>query len=127
MMHVLIIEPDRLLGRTYTDALKAAGYSVAYAPTAQAAIVAADEKMPDIVVLEMLLPTHNGIAFLQEFRSYQDWQQVPVSLHTFVAPHTYQDIQPILQEQYGVVSWLYKPQAQLRHLLAAVKQQLVEA
>lgn len=123
-MHILVIEPDRLLGRTYVDALRGAGYSVQYAPSAQTAITAADEKTPDLVVLEMLLPSHNGIAFLQEFRSYQDWQAIPVVLHTFVAPQSYQDVLPILKEQYGIVAWLYKPQAQLRHLLAAVRDQL---
>lgn len=125
-MHVLLIEPDRLLGKTYADALRAKGFTVTHATSAQSAIGAADEVTPQLVILELLLPSHNGIAFLQEFRSYHDWQQVPVLLHTFVAPQTYQDIQPVLQEQYGVVGWLYKPQTSLQKLIALVRNQLAE-
>src|SRR5438132_74554 len=83
-MHILLIEPDRPQARTLASALQQAGHTVAHAVSAQGAVHLADEQSPDVVVLELQLPQHNGVEFLYEFRSYPEWLHVPVVLHTFV-------------------------------------------
>lgn len=119
-MRILLIEPDSLLARTYSEALRAAGHNVDHALSGQSAVALADEHLPDMVVLEMQLPGQNGIAFLQEFRSYPDWQAVPVLLHTYIAPQGKEDIQAIVTREYGVIGWLYKPQTSLTQLLSVL-------
>lgn len=119
-MHILLIEPDVVLARTYKSALQSAGHSVAHATSAQHAIIAADEQAPDLVVLELQLPSHNGIAFLQEFQSYSDWADVPVVFHTYVPARTNGDAHKIMRHEYGVEHWLYKPQTTLVQFLATV-------
>lgn len=121
-MHILVVEPDILLGGTYVRALEMAGHRAHHATTAQMAIQMADATTPDIVVLELQLPGPNGVAFLQEFRSYPDWRSVPVIFHTYVMPHAQRQLRDVVADQYGVVSWLYKPQTSLEHLLAIVRQ-----
>lgn len=59
-----------------------AGHSVAHAKTAQQAVFLADEHKPDVVVLEPQMARHNGIEFLYEFKSYPEWQRIPVILLT---------------------------------------------
>ncbi len=115
-MHILLIEPDIHLADAYRRAMQTAGHSVAHAFTAQEALEAADEQLPDIVALEIQLPGANGIAFLQEFRSYQDWLAIPVVLHTYVPPYGQSDLRAVLEQQFGVVAWLYKPKTGLTHL-----------
>ncbi|HSX42518.1 MAG TPA: response regulator [Candidatus Saccharimonadales bacterium] len=120
-MHVLLIEPDKLLAQVYTLALERAGHSVAHARSAQAAVHAADEQLPDVVVLELQLPRHNGIEFLYEFRSYSEWRHIPVLLHTYVRPG---ELAPAatLHDQLGVLATLYKPATNLEQLCMAVAQ-----
>lgn len=78
MKRVLIIEPDMVIGGQIRDYLDSSGYTVQLVQNAQEAIVAADNTRPNIVVLELLLVKHSGIEFLYEFRSYKEWQNIPV-------------------------------------------------
>ena len=75
--------------------------------------------MPDVVVLELQLPGHNGVEFLYEFRSYPEWLHVPVVLHTFVPPAELTRA-VTLEAELGVRKMLYKPAATLTALCAAV-------
>jgi CheY-like chemotaxis protein len=122
MSNVLLIEPNRVLARTYYEALSYGGHTVQACGTAQAAIMAADELNPDVVVLELQLVAHSGAEFLYEFRSYPDWQQVPVVVHTQIPPTQFSESFRATQQQLGIVSYLYKPRTDLQALLTAVNQ-----
>jgi len=126
-MHILLIEPDKLLASTYVQALKFAGHTVDHVMSGQGAVASADAATPELVILEMQLPAQNGIAFLQEFRSYAEWQHIPVILHTYVTPKGMEEIFETLKREYGVVSWLYKPQTPLTQLVSVVHRQMVDA
>lgn len=119
-MRVLLIEPDMVQAANYREALERAGHQVDHAQSAQGAVQLSDERLPDVVVLELQLPGHNGIEFLYEFRSYQEWLQVPVIVHSFVRPHTLTK-SPILANELGVQAVLYKPKTSLMQLCAAVR------
>lgn len=66
MSQVLLIEPDKLLAKTYQAALKTSGHKVRVASNSQDAINIADKTTPDIVVMELQLVGHSGIEFLYE-------------------------------------------------------------
>lgn len=119
-MRVLLVEPDTILATTYKAWLERSGHTVAVAGSAQAAVHQADEAMPDVVVLELQLPRHNGVEFLYEFRSYNEWLHIPVIVHTFVPLGELNQVQ-ILTRELGVRQLLYKPQTSLRQLEAAVR------
>jgi DNA-binding response OmpR family regulator len=120
MAHVLLIEPDRILSGVYSQALAQAGHDVRTCTTAQAAIQKADEALPNVVILELQLVAHSGIEFLYEFRSYTDWQHIPVIVHTNVPPAEFNQSTRLLQEQLKVTSYHYKPATTLASLLQAV-------
>jgi DNA-binding response OmpR family regulator len=119
-MKILLIEPDRLLAGTYKKALEQASHSVVVASTAQAAIHAADDLQPDLVILELQLVSHSGIEFLYEFRSYADWQAIPVVVVSNVPPGEFADSWQLLREELGVQNYHYKPRTTLRALLRTV-------
>jgi DNA-binding response OmpR family regulator len=121
-MNILLIEPDRLLARTYKQALERAGHRVMVAATAQAGIHAADDRLPELVILEMQLVSHSGIEFLYEFRSYTDWQLVPVLVLSQVPPAEFINSWDLLQQELGVQQYLYKPRTNLEKLLRAVNE-----
>lgn len=117
-MRILLIEPDRLLAQTYQAALSRAGHQVVTCNGAQAAIMAADRQTPDLIVLELQLVAHSGIEFLYEFRSYSEWQRVPVIVQTMVPPAEFNHSWQLLKDELGVSGYLYKPQSRLRDLLS---------
>ncbi|MDP9129325.1 MAG: response regulator [Candidatus Binatota bacterium] len=121
MARVLLIEPDRVLAETYSKALTAAGHQVVTRAGAQAAITAADQAQPDLVILELQLVGHSGIEFLYEFRSYPEWQAVPVLVHSSVPPAEFAGNRQLLEQELGVNDYLYKPRTSLRQLAAAVE------
>jgi DNA-binding response OmpR family regulator len=118
-MKVLLIEPNQSLGNTYRRAFETSGHTVAWRRTAQTAITAADQTRPDVVVLELELVGHSGIEFLYEFRSYADWQTIPVIVNTFTSEENF-----VLQrhqfQALGVVACLYKPTTSLSQLTRTI-------
>ncbi len=118
---LLLIEPDTVLADIYTRAFEAAGWQAQIAHTAQAAIHMADKITPTLVVLELQLTKHNGIEFLQEFRSYSDWQHVPVIVHSLVSPREITGTNT-WQADLGIVSHFYKPNTKIAQLVKSANQ-----
>lgn len=124
MANILLIEPDRVLAETYWRALESAGHLVVVCAGAQAGIMVADQIKPELVILELQLVGHSGIEFLHEFRSYNDWQKVPVVIHTQVPPSEFNDSAELLRHELGVNLYLYKPQTTLKDLVQAAHEQV---
>lgn len=124
MAVILLIEPDRLLAETYYQALISAGHDVSVCPGAQAAILAADQITPEVIIVELQLVEHSGIEFLYEFRSYPEWQHIPAIIHTQVPPNEFNNNKILMKNELGVMSYLYKPQTTLKQLLRSVNDQL---
>lgn len=125
MSNVLLIEPNTLLATTYRLFLEHAGFSVVHVTGAQAAIEAADKLTPDVVVLELQLAGHSGLEFLHEFRTYREWQGVPVVVHTVLNQQQWAFAKGPLERELGVTAFLYKPQTSLEELLRHVRAPLV--
>ncbi len=121
-MRVLLIEPDMQLGQIYKQALKRAGHTVDWQRDAQNAIEAAEKMRPETVILEVQLARHNGIEFLYEFRSYPDWQNIPVILQTAALGLPADEG---LLTRLGVSAVHYKPQTSLAQLCASIDRTLV--
>lgn len=120
MAHILLLEPDRLLAKSYFTALQKAGHTVQVCATAQTAIFCADAKQPDVIIMELQLVGHSGIEFLYELRSYPDWQQIPAMVVTNVPAGEFNESWSLLRQELGVTGYHYKPLLTLRTLLRAV-------
>lgn len=119
-MKIVLLEPDKVLADTYRQALMHDGHRVIMCATAQAAIFAADELKPDLVIMELQLTGHSGIEFLYEFRSYDDWTATPVIILTNVPAGEFSDCWDLLRDQLNVHQYHYKPLTSLRTLLRSV-------
>jgi DNA-binding response OmpR family regulator len=122
MMRILIVEPNAVIAKNYRCALQAAGYQTEWRTGAQSAIAAADEHTPDMVILELQLPGHNGVEFLYEFCTYGEWQAVPVLIASSVPPHR-PGVQGIMRGHCNLAGYYYKPTLSLAQLVAAVDQE----
>jgi DNA-binding response OmpR family regulator len=115
MATILLLEPDRLLARSYKLALERNGHTVHWQTDAEAALGVMDAHNPDLIILELQLANHNGVEFLYEIRSYPDWDRIPVLLHTMVPP-SQPGLGRQLWPQLGIHEYLYKPQTSLAQL-----------
>lgn len=116
MATILLLEPDKQLAQSYQRALERAGHQVHWQTDAQTALTVIDEHSPELVILELHLPNHNGIEFLYEIRSYPDCDHIPVLLHTMV-PAEHPGLGQAYWPQLGIKDYLYKPQASLAQLV----------
>lgn len=124
MAHIILIEPDRVLADTYRVGFESNGHSVVMCAGAQAAVFAADEKTPDIIIMELQLIGHSGIEFLYEFRSYPEWQEIPVLIHAQVPSSEFSGSWTMLSSQLGVSGYLYKPNTTFKELQRSVNKAL---
>lgn len=122
MSHILLIEPNTLLAKAYTQALSHAGHTVDHVTGAQAAIDRADKQTPDVVFVEIQLPQHSGIEFLHEFRSYAEWIHVPVVVNTALSPARMMLAKKPLQRDLGVIDILYKPRVTLQDIVRLARE-----
>ncbi len=113
--HVLLIEPDHLLSTIYKDHLEKFHYKVKICSGVQQAVDEIDKQKPNIIILELQLSSHNGYEFLYELRSYTDWQDIPVLVHS-ILPEADLYINPDIRSELGIVGYLYKPRTSLGKL-----------
>jgi DNA-binding response OmpR family regulator len=119
-MRILLIEPNRMLAASYVTALQQDGHEVAVSRDAQVAINRADSVAPELVIAELQLKGHSGIEFMYEFRSYGDWQTVPVIVLSSVPRAEIAGGDDVLKE-LGINDYLYKPETSLMDIRRAVQ------
>lgn len=119
MPHILIVEPDCLLAKNLSGLFGRAGHSVARTADAQAAITLADARLPDVIILELLLAGRSGIEFLYEFRSYPEWQNVPAIIYTSL-PQQEVALGSRCFAELSIGKFFHKPATSLQDLAAEV-------
>jgi DNA-binding response OmpR family regulator len=122
MADILLIEPDKILADLYVQALAHEGHITRRTVSAQDGVFCVDEQLPDVIIVELQLVAHSGIEFLYELRSYAEWQDIPVVIHSCIPPTEFSDSTGLLMKRLGVVTYLYKPHTSLRLLLRAVRE-----
>lgn len=118
-MKILLIEPNALIAAQYAGYLSDRGHEINKVTDAQEAILAADKNTPDVVIMEPLLAAHSGIEFLYEFRSYGEWQDIPVIVISRVRAGKL-GLNDKNSKELKVTA-LYKPEITLQKLAAAVE------
>ena len=78
MKSILLVEDSRFLRLANERALVKAGYSVVTAGDGEEALRIANATIPDLILLDMLLPTLGGVQVLQALRSNVLTALIPV-------------------------------------------------
>jgi two-component system phosphate regulon response regulator PhoB len=79
---VLVVEDDAAVRDVIRFSLERAGYSVTSVPNASNARSALGYRLPDLVVLDLVLPDMNGIELLQSWRHEERTRRLPVIILT---------------------------------------------
>jgi CheY-like chemotaxis protein len=79
---ILIVEDDDALRRMFRTALAIAGYAVEEAADGVAALHRIHHDPPDLIVLDLSLPTVSGEIVYQEVAAHAHTRQIPVVIVT---------------------------------------------
>jgi CheY-like chemotaxis protein len=79
---VLVVEDDPSLRRMYRTALGLAGFSVTEAEDGLHALHYLEQHPPDIVILDLMLPTVSGLVVQQEIAAHAHTRKIPVVIVT---------------------------------------------
>lgn len=79
---IYIVEDDRNIQEIELFALKNSGYQATGFETAKEFYKALNEKLPELILLDIMLPDEDGLSILKRLRSREDTQKIPVILVT---------------------------------------------
>jgi two-component system KDP operon response regulator KdpE len=82
MTFVLVVDDDPAMRRTLSINLRARDYEVETAGDGRSALQVVDERMPDLVLLDLGLPDLDGVAVLTRLRSFTQVPVIVVSART---------------------------------------------
>lgn len=77
-IEVLIVEDDQFNVRLLSDVCTAAGYSFRIAMDGIEALERISERVPDLVLLDIMIPRLSGFGVLSQLREAEQTRQLPV-------------------------------------------------
>jgi CheY-like chemotaxis protein len=115
MAKILLLEADRMLANNFSRYLKGLGHKVTWELEPQEAIYSVDKNQLDAIIIDLLLAGRSGIEFLYEFRSYPEWQKLPVIIFSNIAAAEINDCLKAF-EHLNIAAYHYKPTTSLAQL-----------
>lgn len=86
MDRILLVEDDPAMATLYQDLFEKEGYSITVATDGEQGLKLALSSMPDIMLLDVLLPKMNGLTILTRVRA-TDWgKKTPIIMLSNVDP-----------------------------------------
>ena len=82
MSHILVVEDESAIAELISINLRHAGFEVTIAANAEQAQAAVDGVLPDLIILDWMLPGQSGLALAKRWRSEQRTRELPVIMLT---------------------------------------------
>jgi CheY-like chemotaxis protein len=79
---VLVVEDDAATREMLQRMLEREGFSVAEASDGRAGLDRLAERLPSLILLDLLMPEMNGFEFLAELQTRPEWRSIPVVVVT---------------------------------------------
>lgn len=80
--HVLVVEDEEALSAALKYNLEKEGYSVSLATDGEEALILAEERKPDLILLDWMLPKAPGIEVCRRLRARQETRNTPIVMLT---------------------------------------------
>ena len=78
MSYILIAEDEEFLARAVKDNLEVEGYDVQIAENGEEAVKLIRKRVPDMILLDLLMPKKDGFYVLEELKNNPEWKLIPV-------------------------------------------------
>lgn len=124
LSHVLVVEDDLKIAQVVVDYLRSEGHSAEAAHDGLAAMALIRQRMPDLLILDVMLPGMDGVAICREVRRVSE---VPIIMLTARVD----EVDRLLGLDSGADDYVIKPfsprelMARSRNLLRRYKGQLI--
>jgi CheY-like chemotaxis protein len=79
---VLVVDDDASVRLLLRRILEGEGYTVVEAENGQAALVRMGEQVPGVILLDLMMPEMDGLAFVGALRAREAWREIPVVIIT---------------------------------------------
>lgn len=120
MARILVVEDDPIVSQAYSIVLKAEGFEVDAADSAEEGLKLARHHRPDLILLDILLPRMSGIQFLKQYKQVLDGAVPEVIVMTNLAS----DESMREATQLGVERYLTKSNYTMKQIVNMVKEVL---
>ena len=77
---VLLIDDERAYGEVIRDALEAYGIEVRLAHNAMEALEVYQQKIPDLILLDVMMPEIDGLTLMKWLREHSEKDKVPIHI-----------------------------------------------
>ena len=120
MKKILFIEDESALQRAVTQVLQEAGYQVLSALNGELGITMARKELPDLILLDIVLPIKDGFEVLEALKSGADTAHIPVIILSNLEAN--EDVQKAIER--GATTYLVKTNYKLDEVVEKIKQTL---
>jgi DNA-binding response OmpR family regulator len=114
---IVVAEDDKLISNSLCEALKTAGYNAVPAYDGEEAVAKAKELLPNLLLLDIMMPKLDGISVLWELKADPVSATVPVIVLTNIG-----DVETISKiVEAGAVDYLLKSDQSVDDIIQKVK------
>jgi len=109
---ILLIEDDKFLRRACEVGLKKRGFTVLTAIDGEEGLRQARSELPDLILLDMLMPKLSGMQALEELKKDEQTRNIPV----VILSNSSLEVDMQKARELGAVGYLIKASLSLREL-----------
>ena len=117
---ILLAEDDKFISKAYHDGLVRAGFEVLAVEDGEQVLPKVKEFMPDIVLLDLIMPIKNGFEVLEDLSKEAKLAKIPV----IVVSNLGQDSDVDKAKSLGAVDYLVKSNYSLKEIIEKIQSHL---
>jgi CheY-like chemotaxis protein len=118
---ILLAEDDRFLRRACETKLKQRGFDVRVAVDGEEALALARERIPDLLLLDLLMPKLNGLGVLAALKADPATHDIPV----VILSNSSKDLEMQSASSYGAVDYWIKSNLSLQELCDRIERLMI--
>lgn len=113
---ILLVDDDQFITVAYKDGLERAGYKVITAHNGEEALARLELKVPDLMLLDIIMPKMNGFEVLQAVRKNSKTKKLPVIVLTNLSQQSDREE----AEEYAIIDFMVKADVSLKDVVLRI-------
>ena len=119
---ILLVDDDLTLREMYEERLKAEGFEIIQAVNGEEALAKAKESMPNVILLDIMMPKINGFDVLKQLKANEELKAIPVIILTALI----QDVDRLQGKKLGAVDYIFKSETMPGEVIDKIKKVLAQ-
>ena len=114
---ILVVEDDIALASTYKKFLLGHGYDVRLETRGDLVLLAVEDFVPDLIILDIILPGLDGFSIIESLQSLESYKKIPILVVSNLGDQDKID----MAVKMGVKDYMFKHDLNLEYLNEKVK------